>query len=834
MNVELVSAELYNFLSHKKTVINFERGITVLLGPNGAGKTSIIEAIAFALTGKALNRKELKELVNKQANTAIVRVRFKAYDNEYLIERKIVKTPTPKSEVKLYVRRGNAFNLYAMKKGEVERELRKILGVDGKVLRGIAFVAQGEVTKLLESPPSERSEIISKIAGITALKDAKERMRYIINFWKERKVEVEGEIKALKAKIKEREKLVSIIKRAKEEVERLEKELKEKEKRLEEIKPLLEVFDRNEKVWRTLNGKRETLINEISKIKEELTKLEGIDSSAIEEEIRMLEEIVERKAEVFAKLKELERKRQLESKLRDIKREIEALEMEVKKYEKARGASERYEELSKRLSALSNLLPYAKQAREILKRFEDPMDALLQLSAAEGELEEIEEKIDKLTNALGSLRRRIKEGEDKLRVLKEGDRCPVCGRPLTREHIIKIRNEIESDIIKAKEEMKRIENEIAELRKRRKALLLEIRKLEVLAEYAQALIQAKVSPAEVVRAEKEAEKIKKEMKGFEQLMREERKLEEVKRRLETLVKLRDEILNELRKTAVDEGVEREFKEIVKAEKRLKGLRKELERVKGLEAKREKLKVMLSNYEEELKEVEEMLRSINYDAKKHEEVREEYEILTKDVSSLQGKVRELRRKISELNEKVGEIEKLKSELKKMERESMKIAMLVNLLETIRRKLNEAQELTLERVRALTEKYMKEMIETFSFDFYDVNLDRTFKTRVITQRGEMEVSQLSGGEKVALGIALRLALAKALGERIGFIFLDEPTIHLDVERRRGLVDILRNISYDMPIAQMIVVTHDKELIDAADHVCEVEKVGEFSRVSCTSLT
>ena len=50
------------------------------------------------------------------------------------------------------------------------------------------------------------------------------------------------------------------------------------------------------------------------------------------------------------------------------------------------------------------------------------------------------------------------------------------------------------------------------------------------------------------------------------------------------------------------------------------------------------------------------------------------------------------------------------------------------------------------------------------------------------------------------------------------LDEPTIHLDTYRRQELIDILKRMSI---IPQMIIVTHDADLEEAADNIIKVEK-------------
>ncbi|MFQ5975494.1 MAG: AAA family ATPase [Candidatus Hydrothermarchaeales archaeon] len=87
-------------------------------------------------------------------------------------------------------------------------------------------------------------------------------------------------------------------------------------------------------------------------------------------------------------------------------------------------------------------------------------------------------------------------------------------------------------------------------------------------------------------------------------------------------------------------------------------------------------------------------------------------------------------------------------------------------------------------------------------------------------------LSGGEKIASALALRIGIAKALsGSAMELIILDEPTTHLDTVRRRDLVEIIKRLS---SIPQTIVVTHDKEFESAADTLIEVEKIKGVSSV------
>lgn len=84
----------------------------------------------------------------------------------------------------------------------------------------------------------------------------------------------------------------------------------------------------------------------------------------------------------------------------------------------------------------------------------------------------------------------------------------------------------------------------------------------------------------------------------------------------------------------------------------------------------------------------------------------------------------------------------------------------------------------------------------------------------------MESLSGGEKVAIALALRLGMAYVMGSsRLDFIVLDEPTTHLDEERRKSLVRIITEAFRTGlgPLSQMIIITHDAEIFENADVDC-----------------
>jgi exonuclease SbcC len=94
----------------------------------------------------------------------------------------------------------------------------------------------------------------------------------------------------------------------------------------------------------------------------------------------------------------------------------------------------------------------------------------------------------------------------------------------------------------------------------------------------------------------------------------------------------------------------------------------------------------------------------------------------------------------------------------------------------------------------------------------------------RQGEINMDSLSGGEKVAIALALRLGIAYMMSSnRLDFVILDEPTTHLDEERRKALVRIITDAFHDGvgPLAQLIIITHDSDIFEDS----EVEKIFRF---------
>lgn len=109
---------------------------------------------------------------------------------------------------------------------------------------------------------------------------------------------------------------------------------------------------------------------------------------------------------------------------------------------------------------------------------------------------------------------------------------------------------------------------------------------------------------------------------------------------------------------------------------------------------------------------------------------------------------------------------------------------------------------------------------------IDLEWTPEYEIVTRRqGEQRgFAQLSGGEQMAAAMAVRLAVLRDLSN-VRIAFLDEPTAHLDQERRTNLGDQVQRLQgFD----QLVVISHDDTFDGLFGHVVRLGRQNGASKV------
>merc|ERR1712037_451432 len=111
-------------------------------------------------------------------------------------------------------------------------------------------------------------------------------------------------------------------------------------------------------------------------------------------------------------------------------------------------------------------------------------------------------------------------------------------------------------------------------------------------------------------------------------------------------------------------------------------------------------------------------------------------------------------------------------------------------------------------------------------------KTYSYRVVMVKNDTELEmrgRCSAGQKVLASLIIRLSLAETFSANCGVIALDEPTTNLDQENISSLADALSNLvdSRRNSNFQVIVITHDVDLLDALSRGTQIEHYHKVSR-------
>jgi len=164
------------------------------------------------------------------------------------------------------------------------------------------------------------------------------------------------------------------------------------------------------------------------------------------------------------------------------------------------------------------------------------------------------------------------------------------------------------------------------------------------------------------------------------------------------------------------------------------------------------------------------------------------------SRLEVRKKELKKVQLEIGSKEKEYKTIEARLKTLEKEQKKLKIISNWMEDLINYKNAIKEDFLKNIPYLVSLYYSEI----GFN-YEVEITPDFNILVKDGNITRSVKSLSGGEKVGLALALKLALANFL--KVPFLILDEPFEALDEDRLANAKSLLEKYFNN----QIFVATH-----------------------------
>jgi exonuclease SbcC len=750
-----------------------------------------------------------------------------------------------------------------VKQGDIEGILNLTPKERAKVLEDILDMS---VYQLLSDTIGEkRRELEATLKGISLTTGNVEEIRKEINQLKKQQEQFEKQKKDVSEKIKKLEK----------EFKKLQEELKSKEKEKQKAVEILNKIEnlKNKKEVLTESLKeKEKLFTEISEKEKQIEKLKPIVEELKEKEnqIKLLTELekIELKIDSLKeKIKQIEEDEKIVKNLKGIASEFEEKEKKKKEIDKnllelqkeqgkLEELNKKREELTKKIKetmvqgisiakALSKLKPIYKTLElnpllinEFIKNNEEDIQKLSQKK------DEIIQKKGIIKNQGDELKKRI----EKINQLK--GTCPTCERPLeehTKEEILK---ELEKEIEQKRSEYKKILeeekiiNEKLKLEKEVSKLLKDFK--SVFDKHQDADNERKTIDAKIIvlkRKLNELENLREEKREIEKFLEKHKKdFEEFKQAFNTLKRTDiEKIKEEFNKLSQEkEKISEKIKEKVKKDElqaqieKLKEKEKEFIEIEQFVKQKENVEKQITSVSKKIKEIEKNMKDLEKEITEISQIEKDITSLTEEIERFSLNIENLKGKLTPVEIELAKIlQEIQNKTKNLQEEEKKLEIIKNLKERIEKhkKLEFAlgakgiQKIIRDNVLYKLPNITNIIFSAFDFPFKQIKFTENFDISLLAPTFENKdryvgINSISGGQKVALGLALRLAIGKFLTGKAEFLILDEPTIHLDEQRRNDLVNILLSIKSKNFVKQLIVITHDREIEDTADTIYHVE--------------
>lgn len=847
-----VKIELHNFLAYHDPDPLDLTGIHVacLAGQNGAGKSSLLDAITWALWGKA-RAERINDLIHMhgrvQQTEMSVTLTFRLANTEYQVKRWRSSKGAGASELELKVKDGDRWrsitesSIYA-----TQEKITRLLHLEYETFVNSAYLRQGQADEFTRKTPSKRKEILGEILGIDSwrryedkAKDAHKQTLMGIQ-------QADGELENIQHELNKEPELLRNLETAQADLDRISGERQEAEAHKEELDQVYNTYQVQLTAFQQAEQRAKEAEADLGQVSDEVERIE-LRLKEFTELLDMRQEIeigyatlVEARQQERVYSTNLVAYSDIRSQLNEVERTIELSRTQLEA---------QLESAQQRLNMLQRDVVTQDDYDELddiiqkIEAYDSDNEALEQAREQLGGLREERAGLTATNTGLRSEMLAIKEQKDTIEATTEPE-CPLCGQELSEDHKVALVNQLQEDgtskgdLFRAnKQRMDEIAEEEAELNRTiadlepRSKMLPPLLKRE--ATLRQRIDRAEEAAKQITELEAEVTLVQAQLEQGEFAQEEQSRFDALSARLDELTY--DESTHKQLQSTITQyqAYETQHSQLDQAARVIEEAQ---ERLDNLAGRRTTLEQRMSDASEHQAELSEEIDKLS-------EQLTGYDELVDLVADLRDQEGSARHRVGAAEQRLHALDTLRRRQQEVKVRREELAFEAGVFEELKMAFGRDGipamiiEAAIPEIEKEANDILKDMTDGrmhIQFDTQRENVKggtrETLDIRISDELGTRDYGLYSGGEAFRVNFAIRLALSRLLARRAGTqlrtLIIDEGFGTQDALGRERLVQAINAIQKDFDL--ILVITHIEELKEAFPARIEITKSPSGSQI------
>jgi exonuclease SbcC len=650
--------------------------MAALVGNNGAGKSALLDAVTWALFGKARSGND--QLLRQGANEMSVTFEFEVEGQLYRVRRRFSRksrTHTVVLEQQLDGKRWRPI-VTESKVRAVDEEIQRLLGMDYDTFVNTVFMPQGRSGEFMNLDPSERRDLLAQLLGLEDYEKLAEKARERAKTLSGQISEGEKYLKDIESELSQKPQIVAEFEKKQRERDHAEQVLRQMDEEIAHVQSTRENLLAVKARLELLRSEKQTIQKQIESDQKDLNELEV--------QLQRWQKVLTQEAQIVEAWKKFQQFQQAEQALSEKAKQLMELEQQKHRLEqmilKARAelesrlkANERdAANIEQRLADLKKVIARRNEVERQLEELIKARKALRDWEEKQKQWQDLQQERAILEQTIASEKAEWAQKEGQLSQERKQleaiiGRTPQIERELRQlEEVRKRFSELQSQLDSARKKREQLSGQLTMLNTRleqlRKARKETEEKLRLLEEHSG---EPKCPLCETVLTPQKVASLKRRL-GSELKQKDEEIFEaeqEIKAREEELKRIDEFIFQAEEALQKLPEIERRFgeanqrlAEVVEAERKLEALKVELELLRQQKTEAEE------RWQKQRSELDERERAIGYDPDAHRQCQRKVETLLR----FEAELEQIRQAEEELSRQQERLERLKAEIAELNR------------------------------------------------------------------------------------------------------------------------------------------------------------------------